>query len=62
MYPRELSEYIHSRNCILDSQEANLVLDIKNNPQINYITYNYCDSSYDMWDITGNYYHFVMKK
>ena len=61
MYPSELEEYIKSRNYLLNSIEANIVLDIRNNPQINHIKYNNQDSSYDMWDITGNYYHFSMK-
>lgn len=61
MYPSELYEYINSRNGVLNSQEANIVLDIHNNPQLNHITYECYSNSYDMWDKTGNYYHFTMK-
>lgn len=61
MYPNELLEFINSRNGKLTSEEANIVLNIKNNPQLNHITYNCYNNSYDIWDYTGNYYHFEMK-
>ena len=61
MYPDELREYINSHNGKLTSQQANFILDVRNNPQLNHITYNCYTNSYDMWDYTGNYYHFTMK-
>ena len=61
MYPNELEEYIKSRNYSLDSKEANIVLDIRNNPQLDHITYNCYNNSYDLWDMTGNHYYFKMK-
>lgn len=61
MYPSELHNYINSRNGTLSRQEANFVLDIKENPQLDHITYNCYSRSYDMWDRNGNYYHFEMK-
>lgn len=61
MYPHELMEFINSRNGKLTSKEANIAVDVKENPQLNHITYNSYSNSYDMWDYEGNYYHFEMK-
>ena len=54
-------EFINSRNGKLTSKEANIAVDVKENPQLNHITYNSYSNSYDMWDYEGNYYHFEMK-
>ena len=58
MYPHELEQYINSRNEKLTSSEVVFVTDISLHPQLNHITYNSWDSSYDMWDCEGNHYHF----
>lgn len=58
MYPSELKQYIDERNGELNSEETAFVIDINNHPQLNHITYNPYDSSYDMWDQEGNHYFF----
>ena len=58
MYPNELKQYIRDRNGELTSEETAFVTDINFHPQLNHITYNSWDASYDMWDCEGNYYHF----
>ena len=58
MYPHELEQYINSRNGKLTSAEVAFVTDINLHPQLNHITYNPWDSSYNMWDCEGNHYHF----
>lgn len=61
MYPSELKQYINERNGILSSGEIRYVTDINLHPQLNHITFNPWDSSYDMWDNLGNHYHFEVK-
>ena len=56
MYPNEMRQYIDSRNGKLNREELKYITDIKKHPQLNHITYNCCDSSYDMWDIEGNHF------
>lgn len=58
MYPSELEKYINERNGILTSEETAFVTNINMHPQLNHITYNPWDCSYDMWDQEGNHYHF----
>ena len=58
MYPVELKQYIDERNGVLNRDETEFVTDIKQHKQLNHIQYNQYDSSYDMWDNEGNYYHF----
>jgi len=62
MYPIELKQYIDERNGQLNSNETSFVTDINLHPQLNHITFNPWDSSYDMWDNLGNHYHFVVKR
>ena len=50
MYPNELKQYINDRNGELTSYEIAFVTNIYLHPQINHITYNSWDASYDMWD------------
>ena len=59
MYPSELEKYINERNGILTSEETAFVTNINMHPQLNHITYNPWDCSYDMWDFEGNHYHFI---
>lgn len=59
MYPHELEQYINSRNEKLTSSEVVFVTDISLHPQLNHITYNPWDTSYDMFDCEGNHYHFI---
>lgn len=61
MYSNELKEYIDKRNGILNSEETRFVTDINIHTQLDHITYNPWDSSYDMWDRSGNHYHFHIK-
>lgn len=61
MYPNELKKYIDERNGVLNSQEINFVIDINLHPQLNHITYNPWDCSYDVWDCEGNHYHFSVE-
>ena len=56
MYPNEMRQYIDSRNGKLNREELKYITDIKKHPQLNHITYNCWDSSYDMWDIEGNHF------
>ena len=58
MYPNELKQYIQDRNWELTREETAFVTNINIHPQLNHITYNSWDASYDMWDCEGNYYHF----
>ena len=58
MYPSEIKKFIEDRNGRLTSEEINLIIDIGRNPQLNHITYNPWDCSYDMWDYDGNHFHF----
>ena len=58
MYPVELKQYIDERNGVLDSEETKFVIDVKLHPQLNHVSFNQGDCSYDMWDNLGNYYHF----
>ena len=58
MYPNELKQYIRDRNGELTSEETAFVTDINFHPQLNHITYNSWDSSYDVWNCEGNHYHF----
>ena len=58
MYPHELEQYIRDRNGELTSEETAFVTNINIHPQLNHITYNPWDVSYDMWDCEGNHYHF----
>ena len=58
MYSWELKNYINGRNGKLNREETAFVIDIKEHPQINHITFNVWDSSYDMWDREGNHFHF----
>ena len=58
MFSWEIAEFINSRNGKLNREEINKVIDINNNPQLNHITYNVWDSSYDIWDKEGNWFHF----
>lgn len=62
MYPSELKQYIDERNSQLNSNEINFVTNISLHPQIDHITFNPWDSSYDMWDNLGNHYHFESKR
>lgn len=62
MYPSELKQYIEERNGKLNSNETNYVTDINLHSQLNHITYNPWDCSYDMWDNLGNHYHFVVQE
>ena len=59
MYPNELKQYINDRNGELTSYEIAFVTNIYLHTQINHITYNSWDASYDMWDCKGNHYHFI---
>lgn len=61
MYPSELKQYIDKRNGKLNKEEAMFVININLHPQLNHITFNVFDTSYDMWDDEGNYYHFEVK-
>jgi len=61
MYPVELKQYIDERNGQLNSNETRFVTDINLHPQLNHITFNPWNSSYDMWDNLGNHYHFEVK-
>ncbi len=58
MYSSELKQYIDERNGQLNSEEVNFVTNINFHPQLNHITYNPWNNSYDMWDSEGNNYHF----
>lgn len=58
MYPEELRNFINERGCLIKKSDLLLVIDIDKNPQLNHVTYNGYDNSYDMWDCYGNYYHF----
>lgn len=58
MYPSELQKYITERNGKLNSKEVQFVTNIKIHTQLNHITYNPWNNSYDMWDSDGNNYHF----
>ena len=58
MYPSEMRQYIDSRNGKLNREEIKYITDIKKHPQLNHITYNPWDNSYDMWDIEGNHFRF----
>ena len=58
MYPSEMRDYINSRNGKLNREETTFITDIRKHPQLNHITYNVWDSSYDMWDREGNHFHF----
>ncbi len=62
MYSYELKQYIDERNSQLNKNETKFVTDINLHPQLNHITFNSWNSSYDMWDNLGNYYHFSVKK
>lgn len=48
MYPSEMRQYINSRNGKLNREELKYITDIKKHPQLNHITYNCWDNSYDM--------------
>lgn len=61
MYPSELKQYIDEKNGKLNTLETNYVTDINLHPQLNHITFNPWNSSYDMWDNLGNHYHFEVK-
>lgn len=58
MYPSEMKRFIEDRKGKLTSEEINTIIDIERNPQLNHITYNPWDCSYDMWDREGNHFHF----
>lgn len=58
MYPSELKQYINERNGKLNKEETKFVTNINLHPQLNHITFNVWDTSYDMWDNEGNHYHF----
>lgn len=58
MYPSELEKYIGERNGQLNREETKFVTDINIHPQLNHITYNHWNNSYDMWDNEGNHYNF----
>lgn len=58
MYPLEMFEYINSRNQKLNMEEIKYITDITKHPQLNHITFNCWDSSYDMWDREGNHFKF----
>lgn len=62
MYPSELKQYIDEKKGQLDSKEINFVTNTNFHPQLNHITYNPWDASYDMWDNLGNHYHFEVKR
>ncbi len=62
MYSYELKQYIDERNGQLNKNEIKFVTDISLHPQLNHITFNQWNSSYDMWDNLGNYYHFEVKR
>lgn len=62
MYPGELYQYINERNGVLNQEETKHVTDINRHPQLNHITYNVWDCSYDMWDNLGNHYHFNVRQ
>ena len=59
MYPSEMKKFIEDRNGKLTSEEINIIVDTRKNPQLDHISYNPWDSSYDMWDTEGNHFHFV---
>ena len=61
MYPAELKQYIDERNGSLNREETKFVIDIELHPQLDHVLFNQSDSSYDMWDNVGNYYHFNIK-
>lgn len=58
VYPHEIEQYIAERHGVLSPDEVKFVTDITLHPQLNHITYNPWECSYDMWDNTGNHYHF----
>lgn len=58
MYPSELKYYIDSRGGKLNREEIKIATDVNLHPQLDHITYNHWDNSYDMWDREGNHYHF----
>jgi len=58
MYPSEMRHYIDSRNGKLNREETAYIINITKHPQLNHITFNVWDSSYDMWDCEGNHFKF----
>lgn len=62
MYTHELIEYINKRNGKLDKADVLIVTDTTMNPQLNHITYNPWDNSYDMWDKMGTHIHFEVQE
>ena len=62
MYPIELKQYIDERNGVLNREETKFVIDINIHTQLNHISYNPYNNTYDMWDNEGNYYHFIVRQ
>lgn len=62
MYPVELKQYIDERNGVLNTEETKFAIDIDIHTQLDHVSYNPWNHSYDMWDNLGNYYHFKVKQ
>lgn len=58
MYHFEIEQFLKERNYYIGGDDLAFITDTRKHPQINHIEFNPYDSSYDMWDKEGHYYHF----
>ena len=61
MYSWEIANYINSRNGLLSIEEANIINNTKENPQLDYIIFYPYGNCFEMWDREGMHFEFAVK-
>ena len=59
MFSWEIEKFLKDRNYYIGGDDLTFITDIRQHPQLDHIKFNPYDSSYDMWDKDGNYFHFT---
>lgn len=62
MYSYEIKQLLELKNFLLDRKEANKILNVKDNPQINHIKYNQNGNDFEMWTSDDYYFKFKVKR
>lgn len=62
MYSYEIKQLLELKNYLLDRKEANKILNVKDNPQINHIKYNQNGNDFEMWTSDDYYFKFKVKR
>lgn len=60
MYSHEIKQLLELKNYLLDRQETNKVLNVKDSPQINHIKYE--NDEFEMWTSDNYYFKFKIKR